>query len=552
MLKHLRIENYALIREADIDFSKGFTAITGETGAGKSIMLGALGLVLGLRADTGVIQDSERKCIVEATFLLKEKTWKHFFDSEDLDFEPQSILRREILPNGKTRAFINDTPVNLSSMKNLGDRLVNIHSQHETLTIKESDFQLKMVDSFIENQSLTEEWRTLFSQYRKDKKQCEEWERSEAEMNEKLSYSQFLLQELQAADLNAGEQEELEEKLNLLKHADTIKQVVQEGLFLLETNEQNSVLQLLYRIESLLQKQQEQYGGLSELTARISAARIELKDIAQELFRLDERIGVCPEELEKVALRLDRLYTLETKHRVATVEELMTIRDNLSRESDSILSLSENIQNIKEQISKNEQKLLVLGEKIHKARVIAAEKISQNVLKILPDLGMAQARWEIVVQKETTFQPNGMDTVSFLFSANQGSELHPLDKVISGGELSRLMLAVKSVLSDESLLPTIIFDEIDTGVSGDIAGKVGRIMRRMAEKRQVIAITHLPQIAAQADTHLSVYKETHNDRTESHIQILNKEERITEIAKMLSGETLTEAAVENARTLLAE
>lgn len=552
MLKHLRIENYALIREADIDFSKGFTAITGETGAGKSIMLGALGLVLGLRADTGVIQDGKRKCIVEATFLLKEKVWQPFFDSEELDFEPQSILRREILPTGKTRAFINDTPVNLSSMKNLGDRLVNIHSQHETLTIKESDFQLKMVDSFMDNQSLTEKWKILFSQYQKDKKQCEEWERSEAEMNEKLSYSQFLLQELQAAALNAGEQEELEEKSNLLKHAETIKQAIQEGLFLLETNEQNSVLQSLYHIESLLQKQQEQYSGLSELTARISAVRMELKDISQELFRLDENIRVSPEESERVAIRLDQIYTLETKHRVATIEELIAIRNNLSREADSMLSLSENIQNIKEQISKNEKELLELGEKIHKERVIAAEKISQNVMNLLPDLGMAHARWEIIVQKTATFLSDGMDTVLFMFSANRGGELHPLDKVISGGELSRLMLAIKAVLSDETLLPTIIFDEIDTGVSGDIAGKVGKIMRRMAEKRQVIAITHLPQIAAQADTHFSVSKKIHNGQTESHIQILNSEERITEIAKMLSGETLTEAAMENAKTLLAE
>lgn len=552
MLKHLRIENYALIREADLDFSKGFTAITGETGAGKSIILGALGLILGNRADTNVLWNKDRKCVVEATFLLKENIWKAFFDAENLDFEPQSIIRREIMPGGKTRAFINDTPVNLSSMKNLGDRLVNIHSQHETLTIKESNFQLNMVDAFIEKPSLFEEWHTLFSRYHTYKKQCEEWERNEREKNEKLSYYQYLFQELQAANLIPREQEELEEKSNLLEHADAIKQAIQESLFLLETNEQNAVLPSLYRIEVQLQKQQEQHGGLSELVSRIATARLELKDIYQELFRLDETIQLSPEELEKTTARLDQIYTLETKHHVETVEELIAIRENLSAELDSISSLSDNIQEVKKQIKITEQKLHVLGDDIHRERQISAKKITDRVLKLLPELGMSQAVWNIVVEKDNLFHAEGMDTVEFLFSANKGGELRSLDKVISGGELSRLMLAIKAVLSGETILPTIIFDEIDTGVSGDIAGKVGKIMKNMSEGRQVIAITHLPQIASQADTHLSVYKEIHNEQTESHIQTLNKEGRITEIAKMLSGKTITEAAMENAKTLLAE
>jgi len=549
MLSKVSIQNYALIQQLEIDFTPGFSVITGETGAGKSILLGALALILGQRSDTSVLFDDNRKCIVEGVFSVKGYSLENFFVLNDLDYDETVILRREINPGGKSRAYINDSPVTLSQLKDLGERLVNIHSQQTIITLNDSDFQLAVVDNYARTDRQVREYRISFIHFLKLRKQLEEMQGIQANNKSDQDYYSFLLEELKKAELREDEQEELEKRLETLTHAEEIKNNLYRSSELL-TNSENSILHLLSNVISVILEVSKYHNDLEHINERLKSDQIDLKDIASEIDRLADRITYDPAEIENLTQRLDLIYRLQKKHRVSTVKELKTITQNIENVLFNTSNLEEKIKSLQHEADRVGQELWVKARIISKERMKSLPAFEKEIVSMLMKLGMPKAQFAIDSFSLQELTVDGIDKVCFLFSANKGVAKNEVSKIASGGELSRLMLSIKSMISRKNLLPTIVFDEIDSGVSGEIAGKVGDILRKMSENMQVIAITHLPQIAGKGDHHYKVYKVDEKESAHSEIKRLITSERVEEIAKMLSNKTVSKAAYQTAKELL--
>lgn len=551
MLTHLHIENYALIRQSDIDFEGGFVAITGETGAGKSILLGALSLLLGQRADTKVLYDPQRKCIVEAVFNITRDDIKALFESNDVDYasDGEIIIRREILTNAKSRAFVNDTPVSVSFLKELGSHLIDIHSQHATLLLGDSTFQTSVLDSIGNNRAIVADYQTKYHKYIDNKHLLERLTAEEQQNRKDFDYNKFLYDELVQANLQEGEQEALEEESTLLANAENIKQSLSQVSELCD-DEEDSALQRLNMSKSLLGKTASFHKEIDSLYGRLDSTLIELRDIVSTIEDIYEQVNFSPERQQAVEERLDTIYRLQKKHNVNSVAELLEIQNHLKSLINRVDDSDRMIHEIMEAVDKSFAEVQKAGEKLSASRKKAAKALERAIAPLFTDLGMENAALKAEVNRATEYGPNGNDSVMLLFNANKGGELRELGKVASGGEMSRLMLAIKSLTAQAGLLPTVIFDEIDSGISGDISVKVGRIMQRMAETMQVIAITHLPQIAARASQHYKVYKSEEKELTASNIRLLTNNERKYELAIMLSAEPPTKAALQTASELM--
>ena len=547
MLKTLHIENYALIQETDIAFDDSFTVITGETGAGKSILLGALGLLLGQRDDTQVLNDKERKCVVEATFDIAGLSLQPLFEQYDADYDDHLILRREILPSAKSRAFVNDSPANLQFLKELAPHILDIHSQYQTLTLTESLFQTQLVDSF-SNPALLPNYQTLYRQYVGLKHELERLTAQDAENNKVLDYNRFLFDELVAANLQDGEQQELEEEATLLEHTGTIKEALGALNALCDSDEGATARLLAARSE--LANVARYHSDIDTLHQRLDSCVIELQDILSDAASLDDKLQFSPERQAFVTERLDLIYRLQKKHGVDSIAALLDIQHHLDQQLQEADNLDDRIREVMEQVDAAYAHMQQAADSLTTGRRQAGRQLEKQLLPVLAQLGMASARIVVDIQPASDYGVMGHDSVCLLFNANQGGTLRPLAEVASGGELSRLMLAVKSVVTKRNFLPTIIFDEIDSGVSGDISVAVGAIMRQMAQHMQVIAISHLPQIAAKASQHLKVAKALEGDRTISRIHQLQPDQRVTEIAVMLSSNPPTAAALQTARELM--
>ena len=550
MLKSLFIRNFVLIDSLDIKFNQGFSVITGETGAGKSIILGALSLVLGQRADGKSIKNGSEKCVIEAVFDVSKYKLEEFFMIKDLEYDAKvCILRRELYASGKSRAFINDSPVSLTILKELGARLIDIHSQHQNLLLGDTRFQLKVIDVMAENEILLILYRKEYNRYQFLKKELTELTEKARQTKQEEDYVRFQLEQLVEANLSIGEQEDLEQELETLSHAEEIKGSLYKVTQLLNGEEQGAV-QLIKEALSTADNLERYYPKAKEISERLRSAYIDLNDLASEAELWKEDIEFNPERLDWVNERLNTLYTLEQKHRVSTIEELITLQNQYEEQLKEIDSFDEQIENLKEQVEISYQELLQQATVLSEQRKIASKAIaSQLVEKIIP-LGMPNTRFSIDFVSKSEPGIDGMDEIQFMFSANKSAELQPVAQTASGGEISRLMLCIKAMIAGFTALPTIIFDEVDTGVSGDIADKMGDIMQDLGTKMQVFTITHLPQIAAKGKEHYFVYKEDTDEQTTTHIKLLNKDERIKEIARMLSGSTLTEASIANAKDLL--
>ena len=551
MLTHLHIENYALIRQSDIDFEGGFVAITGETGAGKSILLGALSLLLGQRADTKALYDPQRKCIVEAVFNITRDDIKALFESNDVDYasDGEIIIRREILTNAKSRAFVNDTPVSVSFLKELGSHLIDIHSQHATLLLGDSTFQTSVLDSIGNNRAIVDDYQTKYHKYIDNKHLLERLTAEEQQNRKDFDYNKFLYDELVQANLQEGEQEALEEESTLLANAENIKQSLSQVSELCD-GEEDSALQRLNMSKSLLGKTASFHKEIDSLYGRLDSTLIELRDIVSTIEDIYEQVNFSPERQQAVEERLDTIYRLQKKHNVNSVAELLEIQNHLKSLINRVDDSDRMIHEIMEAVDKSFAEVQKAGEKLSASRKKAAKALEITIAPLFADLGMENATLKAEVNRAAEYGPNGNDSVMLLFNANKGGELRELGKVASGGEMSRLMLAIKSLTAQAGLLPTVIFDEIDSGISGDISVKVGRIMQRMAETMQVIAITHLPQIAARASQHYKVYKSEEKELTASNIRLLTNNERKYELAIMLSAEPPTKAALQTASELM--
>lgn len=549
MLINLQIKNFALIDNLQLQLDDGFTTITGETGAGKSILLGALSLLLGKRADLSSVKNPEQKCVVEGIFAIADYGFEGFFVEQDLDYEERSIVRREILPSGKSRAFINDTPVKLSVLENFGNRLIDIHSQHETLSVGNPDYQFKIIDALAGNHSLLKNYRENHALFLKLKGDLEKLKAEQKEADAAYDYNQFLLKELQDADLKSGMQEELEEQYERLANVETIKEKLGEASERLRQEELGG-LEILRETHNRLSDIEGFSAAYKSLKERLNSARLELEDVANEMENELEKLEDDPETLQFTNDRLQVLYTLQKKHEVSSVEELILIRENLSEKVAVTESAEESLAKLEKELSVVESTTKEAAIQLHESRKSAIPGFVSSVEKILSELGMSDSRLTIELKQEKHFYSRGMDEMNWLFSANKGSEFKVLKKTASGGELSRITLAIKSILAQYSKLPTIIFDEIDTGVSGEIAQKMGDIMASMGENMQVISITHLPQIAAKGKQHFKVYKETEEKVTRTKIIKLNQGERIAELSAMLGGKENRESAEAHAKALL--
>lgn len=549
MITSLSITNFALIEKLNIDFSNGFSIITGETGAGKSILLGALGLVLGKRADLTSLKNKEEKCIVEANFSIGKYDLKSFFEVNDLDYEEETIIRREILPSGKSRAFVNDCPVNLQQLQDLSFYLIDVHSQHQTLELSEEDFQFKIVDAIANNQNLLVEFQNLLKKYRSAKSSLDSKRNEFSNILKEKDYNDFLYQELETANLKSGEQEELEKTYQALSNVEFIKENL-EKLLIISNEDEFGILKNLKEFKATLQKNSSFSPEFQSLSERANSILIEFDDIVKELNKESDLVFNDPEKLEAINQKLQLIYNLQKKHNVLTVDELLEIQADLESKVISVATLESEIEILEKDIKDFESKLDIIAAEINKSRREAIPKLSEKLVFILNQLGMPNVQFKIEIHASATYQNNGKDNLQFLFSANKGTDFGLLKKVASGGEMSRIMLAVKSILSNYSKLPTIIFDEIDTGVSGEIANKMGEIMREMSKTMQLFAITHLPQIAAKGSKHYKVFKTVLGETTVSELKLLNNDERITEIAEMLSGKDISDSAVNHAKALL--
>lgn len=551
MLKRLSISNYALIDNLDITFSNELNILTGETGAGKSIILGALSLILGQRAEGKYFFNQQKKCVIEGTFLLNGFHLDEFFTDNDLDYDRETVLRREISADGKSRAFINDTPVNLTTLKKLGEKLIDVHSQHATLEINDEDFQLLVIDTVANNQALLNLYRTTYKSYRQSQSKLKELIIQSDKSKADLDYFQFQFDELEKASLSADEQHDLEQEQNALTHAEEIKRSLITAISILSESEPAVIAQLKEAAVSL--GHAEKYNPeISSLTERLNSSLIEVKDILAELERIEQTSFIDEGRLEKINERLNVIYTLQKKHRVNSTSELIDILNDLSDKLQSILFAGEDIEKLKLESDQLHSELIKLAKQLSKSRLTIIPQVEKQIKETLQEVGMPNAVLQILNEplSEGKFDNNGSNQIRFLFSANKGQSPMPMNKVASGGELSRLMLSIKSLIAKHTALPTIIFDEIDTGISGEVALKVGNIMEKLSENMQVIAITHLPQIASKGNAHYSVYKDELSDNTNTKIRELNLDERVLELAKMLSGDNPGPSAIQNAQDLL--
>jgi DNA repair protein RecN (Recombination protein N) len=549
MLAKLFVQNYALIKELDVEFENGLTIITGETGAGKSILLGALSLILGTRADTTVLLDKNEKCVVEGTFRIDEYDLQDFFVSNELDFEPMTTLRREINTTGKSRAFINDTPVTINLLKELGDHLIDIHSQHQTLMLSDNSFQMNIIDSFAGTGKLKNEYRQAYHNFLTLKKEFallkEQYDKNRSD----LEYFRFQFNQLEEAKLKAGEQAELEAEQELLAHTEEIKTAL-SGSVRLFNEDETSILSMLRDVKSNIGRIKSFLPDGEDLLKRAESALIELDDLAMEIEKLVFSVEADPQRLKHINERLDSLYSLIQKHRVKNLEELIIKKEEISNLINSIAGSDERLASLESLLDGETKKLKLISGEISKKRRAILGEIESKITDILKQLGMPNAKFRISLTELRDFTSSGIDQADFLFSANKQIAPENLARIASGGELSRVMLSLKSLLTKNNNLPTIIFDEIDSGVSGEVADKVGQILSGMGKYMQVVNITHLPQVASRGTRHYHVYKDDTADSTFTRVKLLSPEERILEVARLLSGSEVTETAIKNAKELL--
>jgi len=549
MLTALSIKNYALIDDLKVDFPEGFIIITGETGSGKSIMLDALSLILGKRADMSALRNKEEKCIIEAEFSLQNYDFQSLFQELDIDYDPQTIIRREILPSGKSRAFVNDVPATLEVLSRLGQVLVDIHSQHQTLALSDTSFQFAIIDAMANNKSLLTEYVQLHQLLKKEQKKLEDLIEFQKNAKKEYDYNLHQLKELKSATLEKGILEELEESYEEASNIEDIKENVSESLYLL--NDENiGILNNLHELKRSFSSLTEYKQLYRDLYERIESAFLELEDLASEISDIDESIEADPDNLEQISKQLNKIYSLQKKHSVATVEELIAIQQELEEAVSKTESVDIDLNKQKKIVEEQHTATLKKANQLHKAREKVIPALDKKLTNFMHELGMPNGRFSITLTATDTFFANGNDELSFLFSANKGAMVGRVKKVPSGGELSRIMLAVKAIMAEHTALPTIMFDEIDTGVSGEISQKMGDIMKQMSQNRQVFAITHLPQIAAKGAYHFKVFKEDSKGKTTTHLKLLTEEERITELSEMLEGKNSGASARNHAIELL--
>ena len=549
MLKQLHISNYALIDELNVSFESGFNVITGETGAGKSILLGALGFALGDRADTNVLFDKDKKCVVEAIFELDDESLTPLFEANELDFENECIFRRELNPQKKSRAFINDTPVALQTMKEIGNQLVDIHSQHDSLLLTDADFQLKLLDEIAQNNTVLDNYQAEYGNYNTLKRKLNELQDIATKNTAENDYLKFQLDELDKADLKEGEYADIEQTLSVMENAEEIKTLLVTANGLMD-NSDNAILGQVNELSSTLSRLNHLLPDTETLYERIENLKVELKDIAYDLRHKENDTQFDEEQLQSLQERYDLLSRLMMKHHFNAFEELIALRDSLKEKVNAFENIDEAIAKVEKDLKDSEQKLTSLAKTLHDKRCQAAMAFSEKVTAVVQQLAMPFAQFQVSVESQDSFSSNGCDEIRFLFSANKGIAPDDIRRVASGGELSRLMLSIKSAVSSYNYIPTLIFDEIDTGVSGEVAAKIGRIMRQMGHTLQLISITHLPQVASQAEHHYFIYKDNEGSRSQSHICVLSPEERVREIAKMLSNDKVTPEALRAAEVLM--
>ena len=549
MLIKLFVRNYALIKELNVELEDGLTIITGETGAGKSILLGALSLILGSRADTSVLLDKNEKCVVEGTFRIDGYDLKEFFATNELDYENTTILRREINPAGKSRAFINDTPVTVNLLKDLGDKLIDIHSQHQTLMLNDNSFQLSLIDSFADTAKLKESYRDAFINYRTLKKEYNILKEKSDKNKDDLEYYNFQLKQLEEAGLKTGEQAELESAQEMLSHAEEIKLALEVSYGLL-SGEEASILSRLREVKANLTRIRSFIPEGESLLARAESSIIELDDLSGEIGKLSDSIDADPQRLQFINDRLDIIYSLIQKHHVNDLEELIARKEEIRALVNSIAGSDERLNDLEKLIEKETARLETVSDDISARRNKVVPDIESRVEELLRQLGIPNAKFRIALTKLKDFASSGTDQADFMFSANKQVKPENLARIASGGELSRVMLSLKSLLSKNNNLPTIIFDEIDSGVSGEVADKVGQILSLMGKYMQVINITHLPQVASRGSRHFHVYKDDTDNSTLTRVKLLSNDERILEVARLLSGSEITETAIRNAKELL--
>lgn len=550
MLKRLRIRNYALIDALEIDFSERLTIITGETGAGKSILLGALGLVMGERADSKTFYNDQEKCVVEAEFDVAKYDLREFFDEHELDYDHEVVVRREVVPNGKSRAFVNDTPVNNQVLQRLTEALIDLHQQFDVLDIHNVNFQLRMIDALADNQLILKGYQQGYRRYATDRRRLAELVQASQSGEKELDFVRFQLEELHKAGLIEGEQESLEDELSRLTNAEDIKRTYGTAFNYLAETEQNIVGQLIeiQRTMSATRKISTDLNGLSE---RLESVIAELQDLAKECDRVSEATEHDPQRIQDVQDRLNTIYKLQKKHGLASVDELLRLQNDLEQQLGGFTDLGEAIAQLEHALAEQEQQLRTVAATLHERRVAVVADFEEKVQSMLAQLSMPHARLKVAVEPTESLGPTGADDVQFLFASNVGSRYLPIKDVASGGELSRLTLCTKSLVADAIPLPTLIFDEIDSGVSGDVSMKMGLILRELSQRHQVVSITHTPQIAARADRHYFVFKKVDGDRTVTNVRLLNEDERVRSIAVMLSGNPPSDAALATARELVA-
>ncbi|MEC7619337.1 MAG: DNA repair protein RecN [Bacteroidota bacterium] len=549
MITSLKISNYALIEYLDISFDTGMTCITGETGAGKSILMGGLGLVLGKRADMSVLKDDKKKCVIEASFLIDNYNLQSFFEAFELDYEAETFLRREIIPTGKSRAFINDTPVNLDILSRLSEVLIDVHSQSENQSLFKNEYQFLVLDAIAGNQDTLKEYKNKLSEYQNIQKDYDHIKKLNEEAAKVQDYNQFLYDELISEKLTPDMLIPLEEEIDQLSNVEAIQQYLSKGIHLIE-EEQVGLLTQFSSLNALLNEAVSKSKNLSIFHERTNSLSIELKDILDDLISKQETLESNPTLLEILSNRWDKIQNLFQKHQVDNIRDLIQVRDNLEKKLEETQDLEQKINVIKGRLAESKELLNGLSKQLHQNRKEASPKLCDQMEQIISKMGMQNARFRIDLTSVDHFLSNGKEQIDFLFSANLGSDFKPIKKVASGGEMSRIMLSIKAILSQFKQLPSIVFDEIDTGVSGPVSNEIANIMAYMSENMQVFTITHLPQVAAKGKQHFLVYKEVRGNNTMTKLRELNQEERIKELAQMLSGEELTRTALDHAKQLL--
>ena len=549
MITSLKISNYALIEHLDISFDSGMTCITGETGAGKSILMGGLGLVLGKRADMSVLKDNQKKCVIEASFLIDKYNLQDFFEASGLDYEAETLLRREIIPTGKSRAFINDTPVNLDTLVRLSEVLIDVHSQLENQSLFKNEYQFLVLDAIAGNQETLKAYKNKLSEYQTTQKEYELLKSLNEEAAKIQDYNQFLYDELASEELTPDMLTPLEEEIDQLSNVEALQQYLSQGIHLIE-EEQIGLLTQFYSLNALLNDAASKSKNLNVFKERINSLSIELKDILDDLINKQDTLEINPVLLERLSGRWGKIQNLFQKHQVDNVEDLIQVRDQLEKKLEETQDLGQKINALKDRLTGLEQLLEDLSKQLHENRKKTTPKLCDQMQQIISRMGMQNARFRIDLTSVDQFLGNGKEQIDFLFSANLGSDFKPIKKVASGGEMSRIMLSIKAILSRFKQLPSIVFDEIDTGVSGAVSNEIANIMAHMSENMQVFTITHLPQVAAKGKQHFLVYKEVRGNTTVTKLKELNQEDRIKELAQMLSGEELTRTALDHAKQLL--